>query len=108
MVLDDRRDVTEALGARRALRSTGGGLEHDLGEVLRSLDRLDVLDADALGGRVEEAARARRRRLEEGQRRHPQGVAGGADDLVERHALCVEVRGVDLHLELLVALTPRR
>ena len=52
-------------------------VDRDLREVLGVADRAGVLHAEALVGRVDEAAGARRRRLEEGQRRDPQRVAGG-------------------------------
>ena len=80
----------ESLRAGRAAhrrRRVVGPFDGHPRQVLRRLDRLEVLDADPLGARVEEAAGAGGRRLQEGQRRHPQGVARRADDLVERHAL---------------------
>jgi hypothetical protein len=65
VVLDHGGDVTEG----QAVRVVDG----DLGEVGRLDDGQVVLDADALRRRVDEAAGPRAGRLEEGERRHPQG-----------------------------------
>ena len=56
-------------------------------------DRQDVLDGEALVRALDEAAGARRRGLDEGQRRDPQRVAGGLDDLGQRDALPRSVAG---------------
>ena len=47
-----------------------------------------------------------RRRLEEGQRRHPQGVARRADDLLQRDVLVPQLGRIDLDLQLALPLTP--
>ena len=98
MVLDHRRDVAEAQSfVPSSVTRT---------ERLRRRDGRDVLDAEPLVGRVDEAARAGRRRFEERQRRDPEGVTGRVDDLVQRHVCCGQLRRIDLHLQLPVALAP--
>jgi hypothetical protein len=102
MILHHRGHVAE-------LQAPGGGaIGHDrhLGQVLGGADGLEVLDAQALVRGVDEAARTRRVRVEEGQGREPQCVASGLDDLVEGDALRLEFGRVDEHLELALALAP--
>ena len=75
VTLDHRRHVSEQ--QLLVLRI----LDSHLGQVSRSADRRDVLDPKPLIGSVDEPSRSRRRCLDEGQRRHPQRVGGGLDDL---------------------------
>ncbi len=53
-------------------------------------DREDVLDADPLVGVSMNPPAPGRGRLDVGQRRYPQGVAGGLDDVLERDALVAQ------------------
>ena len=71
VILDHVRDVRRGGDRRRSVDR----LDRELRPV-GGRDRQDVLDAEPLVGRVDEAAGAGGRRLEEGQRRDPQGVAG--------------------------------
>ena len=61
-----------------------GAVDGHLREVTGGDDREDVAHLEPLLRRVDPAARAGSRRLEERQRRHPHGVAGRLDDLVQR------------------------
>ena len=79
MVFDHRSDVTEA--QLRAL------LERDLGQVGGAGDRRNVLDADPLVRRVDEAAGAGHRGFDEAQRRSPKRVGSRFDDLQQRDAM---------------------
>ena len=113
-VVDDRVadqrlvvDLTSATSLRRSrppVPSTG-----TLPELLGVGDALeDVADLQPLLRRLDEAAGARRRGLEEAQRRDDLRVAGRRDDLVERHVAVAQALGVDLDLQLLVAHAPDR
>ena len=65
MIFDDVRDVAQPQGAGT------DPLDRDLRELQRRGDRGDVLDGQALAGGFDEPAGARRRRLNERERRHP-------------------------------------
>ena len=99
MVFPDLGDIAQRHCRRRILHAY-------LGEVGRGPDREDVLDAEALAGGLNETAGSRCGRFEETQRRNPHRVAGGLDDLFEGDSLVPQLRGRDLDLELLLALTP--
>jgi hypothetical protein len=102
MVLDDLRDVAQAqVGA--------GVLDRDVRQGGRRRQPVEhVADLQALGRRLDEAAGSRGRRLQERERRDELGVARRRDDLVERDVLLAQAPRVDLHLQLLIALTPDR
>ena len=68
----------------------------------------DVLDAEPLVRRLDESARARGRRLDEAQRRHPQRVAGRLDHLRQGDVAGAQLLRVDLDLQLAVPLAPDR
>src|SRR5215471_19914648 len=65
-------------------------------------------DLEPLVGRVDEAAIAGRRGLQEGQGRRPQGVASGLDDVIQPDAPILEALRVDLDLKLPIPLSPDR
>ena len=67
-----------------------------------------VADLQALAGRLDEAAGARGRGLEEAQRRHDLGVAGRRMTWLSVTSLSRSRARVDLDLQLLLALAPDR
>ena len=78
------------------------------GELLGVDDRRLVLNGQTLVRGLDEATGARSRGFEVGQRRDPQRVAGGLDDLVEADVVFGERRRVDLDLELTLPLAEDR
>jgi hypothetical protein len=105
-IADQRLVVLFHLGNVTQEHGRSGVFDTDLGQVLRRSDGQHVLDAQALARRLDEPARAGGGRLKEAQRRHPDSVAGGLDDLFERDALVTQLRGGHFYLELLLALSP--
>ena len=98
--LHDLGDVAEAETVR--------ALDPNASEVGRRDERRDVLDGQPLILRVDEPAGSGRGSLDEAQRRDPERVAGGLDDLPQGDLTIAELLRVDLHLELPIAVTPDR
>jgi hypothetical protein len=87
-VADERLVVLHHVGhvadpQRLAVGQRLGAVHGHLGEVVGVDDGEDVPDAEPLVGGVDEPAGTGGGRLQEGQRRHPQRVAGGLHELVE-------------------------
>ncbi len=109
MIGHDLGDIAE--GKRLASdedSTTVETLHGDLGKLLRRVDRLLVEDVEALVDRVDEPAGTGEGGLEESEGRHLERIAGGGDDLAQRHVARRQLAGVDQHLKLLVAKTPDR
>ena len=83
-------------------------VEGDLAQVARLLDGQDVPDSEPLIGRLNPSAGAWRRGFEIAEWRRPQRVAGGLDNLRQRHLLIPQVCRIDLDLQLPLALAPDR
>ncbi len=112
-VTDHRRVCERHLGNfaqrhRLAGQQQVGRRNGDLRHVFRRLDRHCMLHAQPLIVVIDPAAGAGRRSLEKGQRRHPQCIAGGGDDVGLHHARVLQPVGVDLHMQLPQALAPDR
>ena len=102
-------DLSEQLGrAPWSTRDGGRRFDRDSGQVLRRENRIDVLHAEPLRGRVDEAASSRGVGFEKAEWRDPECVSGGRNDLIEGQPLSHQPLRIHQHLELLVPLTPDR
>ena len=100
MVFHHRGDVTQTLRF--------GVVDRHLGQVFRRRDGQDVPDAEPLIRSLDPPAGTRGRRFQKAQRRRPQSVAGGFDDLHERHAFGSQLVRIHLHLQLPLTPAPDR
>ena len=76
-------------------QANGHAVDRDARQVLRGGDGQDVLDAEPLIGGIDPAAGPGEGGIQEGQGRHPQGVAGRLDDLFQGHLLLLQLLGID-------------
>ena len=104
VVLDDGRDVAERQRRRAVVRGRSRTWARSSAE---RIGRMCWIAEPLLGVSMKPPVPGRRR-LEEGQRRDPQRVAGGLDDVLERDAALAEPGRVDQDLELPLALAEDR